>query len=119
MARSLVQIAASRMVRDPRVFGREQGKDQIHRLPINGIIIQRPLQPQKDAADPVDFFEPGMRQGEPMSHAGRPQAFALLQPLDDGRSREAIGLRRDLAQLLKQALFGRHLADEPDGAGDQ
>ena len=56
-----------------------------------------------------------MGQGDAVTHAGRAEAFPLLQAVDGDRGVQAIGLRGDLAQFLKQAFLAGQMPDDPDG----
>ena len=102
-----------------RILGGEQRKDQIHRLAINAIIVQRLFQPQEHASDAGQILQPCVRQGDAMAHTGGAKAFAFLQAIKRTGCRQAIGLCGDVTQFMEQALFACQLADKTHGAGDQ
>lgn len=97
------------------ILGRKECEDKIDRLAVDGIEIQRLFKPEKDADDVIQTVKPGMGQGNAMTHAGRPEAFAFLQRIHGIGGGQTIDGLGDLTQVLEQALLACCMTKDPDG----
>ena len=61
----------------PGVFGREQHENQINRRAVQRLKINRPVEPCENAVYPRGFRQLGMRDGDAIANAGRPEFFSL------------------------------------------
>jgi hypothetical protein len=121
-ARNLAQIAHRPAderqcleVVDARILWGEEREDQIDRLAVDRIEIERLFQTQENPDDARQILEAGMGQGNAMPHACGPKAFPLLQTVDGRRRVQPVSLRCDLTKFLKQALLARQVSDDPHG----
>ncbi len=100
---------------DTRIDGREQRKDQIHRLPVDRIEIQRFFQPQEGASDMIKPDYAGMWQGNAVSDASWSKAFSLQQGIDhivEVKSERDSG---NLSQILEKTFLAGRFACNLDG----
>ncbi|SPH23611.1 hypothetical protein DEA8626_02676 [Defluviimonas aquaemixtae] len=104
---------------DTRVLGREQRKDQIDRLTIDRVKIERFFEAQEHTYDFVYSVHARMWQGDSVTHARRAEAFTFLKRVDGvGHVQAAHGMRY-LAQILKEAFLAGRVAEHPNGCGFQ
>ena len=62
---------------------REQHEDEVDRLVVERIEIDRAREPRKDADQPVERAQLAVRDGDALADAGRAQALALQQRVED------------------------------------
>jgi len=88
----------------PGRFRRQQQKDQIDRLLVHRIEIDRLVQAGEDAVKAVKTDRFAVRNGDAVADARRAQALALQQRVEDGALVDPGQRRRGLRQFL-QSLF--------------
>ena len=67
---------------DPGILRREQREDEVDRLPVDRIEIERLLEPQEHADHRLQTVQTRMRQRHAMPHAGGAERLAFLQRVD-------------------------------------
>lgn len=66
-----------------RALRRKQQEHEIDRLVVQRLEIDRLLQPSKDADDRMDVSQLAVGNGDAVADAGRAQAFALQDNVED------------------------------------
>src|SRR5438552_17478630 len=88
------------------ILGREQQEDEVDRLLVDRIEVDRPLEPREDAVDAVEAADPRMRQRHLLADAGRAEPLALEEGAVDDLLVDAdrsAGPPGKLAQRLRLA----------------
>ena len=67
----------------PRRLGREQQEDEVHRLLVDGVEIDRRFEPREHAEELLEAGQLAVGNGDAVAHARRAQPFALEQHLED------------------------------------
>ena len=80
-------------------FRREQQEDQIDRLAVERLEIDRPLQPRKQPEQLVELRQLAVRNGDAVADAGRAELLALQQDFED----RALALAGELGGLARRA----------------
>src|SRR5262245_1602393 len=78
-----------------RRFWREQQEDEIDRLAVERLELDRAVQPREQAEQMLELGQLAMRYGDAIADAGRAQLLALHQGLED----RALALPRELGRL--------------------
>ena len=95
-------------------FGREQQKNQIDRLTVERLEIDRPVEPREQPEQPLQLGELAMRDGDTVADAGRAELLALHENLED----RALVLTGQLRGLGGELLQGLLLAVNPQRRND-
>ena len=66
------------------VLGREQQEDQIHRLVVDGVEVDRLLEAREQAKELFHLAKAAVGDGNAATHTGRAQAFAFDQNVQNG-----------------------------------
>ena len=82
------------------VIGRQQQEDEIDRLAVVGLEVDRIIQAREQAQDVAQAGELDVRDGDAAAEARRAEALALQQRVEDLAEVETGPLRRDRRQLL-------------------
>ncbi len=95
------------------LFRDEQEEHEIDRTIIDGVKVDRPLQPGKQAKKILQAGDASMRQGYSLADTGRPERFPRPQGLEDLLAIAAHLLRRALGQIAQQLrlVAGWHRGD--------
>ena len=67
----------------PAPFGREQQEQDVDRLSVEGLEIDRPLEPGEETEQAVEFWQLAVGNRDALADAGRAQTLALQQRLED------------------------------------
>src|SRR5919109_3669612 len=102
-----------------RMLGSQQQKNQIHRLPIEGIEVDRFVEAREQANDALERSELDVRDGNAAAEPCRAQSFALQQRVKDFARGQSRQLRGTVAQLLKRLLLALGLEGRNDAFGRQ
>ena len=88
-------------------FRRQQQKNQIHRLAVERLEIDRPLQPREQSEQAAEFRQLAMRDRHAIAHRGGTELLALQQNFQN----RALALTRELGraggEFLDRLLFCR------------
>src|SRR5262249_10647609 len=112
-------------------LGREQQKDQIDRLAVERLELDRPIEPGEQPEQPFELRQLAMRDGDAVADAGGAELLALLQDLEDlalalagelgGACRElldrlllAVDLKRGNDRLRRNEIGERHMTRGPE-----
>jgi hypothetical protein len=84
-------------------FGRQQEKDQIDRLAVERLEIDRPIEPREQSEQPAEIRHLAVGNGDAVADSRGAELFALHQDLENGLlalAGEHRGTRRELVQRL-------------------
>src|SRR5690606_10734507 len=98
-----------------RRFGRGQQEDEVDRLAVEGLEVDRPFEPCEEAEQPVDPGRLAMGNGNAVADAGGAEALALEQRFEDVPFVEAGQLGRMCGQLLKGLFLAIDFERRQDG----
>src|ERR1700730_12964877 len=87
-------------------FRRQQQEDQINRLTVERLEIDRAREPREQAEQLVELGELAVRNGDPVADAGRAELLPLQQNLENG----ALVLPAQFGRLGSELLQRRRLA---------
>ena len=82
----------------------KEREDKVYRLTVNGVEIQRLVEPHKDPANLIEIRQPCMGQGNAMANTCGPEGLAFLQRIKDTTCRQVTGQRKDFADLLEEGV---------------
>ena len=95
-------------------FRRQQHEDQIHRLAVERLEIDRPIEPCEQPEQLVEPDELAVRNGDPVADSGRAQLLALQQGLENAALALPGQLRGLRGKLLDRLLLAVDLQRRKD-----
>ncbi len=104
----------------PAPLGRQQQERDVHRLTVQGLEIDRPVEPREQAEQAVETRQLAVRDGDALPDPGRAQPLALEQRVEDRplveRRQPAHRLR---GEFLKHLLLARARRDCTTDSGSR
>ena len=98
-------------------LGREQEEDEVDRLVVERLEIDRLREPREQAEDAVEARELAVRDGDAAADAGRAELLALQKRIEDLALRQAGELGRLLRDRLDRLLLALALSEPITASG--
>src|SRR5258706_1619553 len=113
----LRELGKDAQVQLGRLFGYEKQKDQIHRVSVRSIECHGPCEADERSDGLLQALDPAVGNGDPMAEAGRAEALAREQAVENETPRDALVVLDNQSRLLEHALLARHVQIQEDVGG--